>query len=112
MQRKLLLILTILVAAMVLPWGDAAAQMQWRETTQTVTVPSLNDPHLSDGIEIFGVNGAIIVRTPHRVQVRVFTILGQMVSQAVLNAGTSELKINARGIYIVKIGNITQKVAL
>ena len=112
MQRRLAIIFTILVAAIALPWGDAVAQMQWRETTLTARVPSLNDPLFSDGVEIYGINGSIIVRTPHKVQVRVFTILGQMVSQAVLNAGTSELKINARGIYIVKIGNITQKVAL
>lgn len=91
---------------------EVCAQMQWRESTGAVNVPSLNDPRIGDGVEIFGVNGSIIVRTQHRVQVRVFNILGQLVSQATLNAGTSELKINARGIYIVKIGNITQKVAL
>lgn len=100
------------VVALTMPWADATAQMQWRESTQTVTVPSLNDPRQSDGVEIFGQNGAIIVRTTHRVQVKVFTILGQLVSQSTLNPGTSELKINSRGIYIVKIGNVTQKVAL
>ncbi len=112
MLKRLVLILTLGVAAVMLPWSEAAAQMQWRETTHTVQVPSLNDPSQSNGVEIFGVNGAIVVRTPHRVQVKVFTILGQLVSHAVLNAGTSELKINSRGIYIVKIGNVTQKVAL
>ena len=112
MFRKMLLILTVALSAMMMPWCDAAAQMQWRETTHTVSVPSLNDPRQSDGVEIFSQNGAIVVRTPHRVQVKVFTILGQLVSQSVLNPGTSELKINARGIYIVKIGNVTQKVAL
>lgn len=112
MLKRLVLILTLGVAAVMLPWSEATAQMQWRETTHTVQVPSLNDPSQSNGVEIFGVNGAIVVRTPHRVQVKVFTILGQLVSHAVLNAGTSELKINSRGIYIVKIGNVTQKVAL
>ena len=112
MLRKILLILTVALSAMMMPWCDAAAQMQWRETAHTVNVPSLNDPRQSDGVEIFGLNGALVVRTPHRVQVKVFTILGQLVSQAVLNPGTSQLRISARGIYIVKIGNVTQKVAL
>ncbi|MGN0212576.1 MAG: DUF6383 domain-containing protein [Muribaculaceae bacterium] len=112
MLRRRLFILAVGLWVMMMPIADAHAQMQWRESSQPVSVPSLNDPRQSDGVEIFGVNSSIIVRTPHRVQVRVFTILGQMVSQAVLNAGTSELKINSRGIYIVKIGNVTQKVAL
>ncbi len=97
---------------MLLTGSNAYAQMQWRESSVPANVPTLNDPRLSDGVEIYGANGSIVIRTSHRVQVRVFNILGQMVSQTVLNAGTSELKINSRGIYIVKIGNITQKVAL
>ena len=91
---------------------QAMAQLQWRETTHKVTGRSLTDPSVTDGIEIYGANGVITIRTQRRIQVKVFTILGQIVSQATLNPGISELKINARGIYIVKIGNITQKVAL
>lgn len=97
--------------ALTLPYMGFA-QMQWRESNAAISVPSLNDPRLSDGVEIYGINSSIIVKTQHKVQVRVFNILGQLVSQATLNAGTSELRINSRGIYIVKIGNITQKVAL
>lgn len=95
---------------MVLP--AAAQQMQWREATQEVTTQALNDVRQSDGVEIIRGQESIIVRTPQRVQVRVFTILGQLVNQSTLPAGTSELQIKSRGVYIVKIGNITQKVAL
>ncbi|MBQ4367063.1 MAG: hypothetical protein II786_03145, partial [Muribaculaceae bacterium] len=63
-------------------------------------------------VEITGKDGVITVRTPRRITVRVFTILGQNVSMATLNPGVSELRIGARGIYIVKVGNLTQKVAL
>ena len=81
--------------------------MVWRESSRSITKPSLNE-----GIEIFVFDGVVCVRTPHRIQVRVFTILGQLVSQSYLNPGQSELKIASRGIYIIKIGNITQKVAI
>ena len=60
----------------------------------------------------FPSNGVITIRTTRRINVRVFTILGQNVSSATLNPGTSELRIGSRGIFIVKIGNLTQKVAL
>ena len=74
--------------------GMYAQQTQWQETKHAVQAES--------DLEITGKDGVIVVRTTKRIQVRVFTILGQMVSQAVLNAGTSELKINSRGIYICK----------
>ena len=80
-----------------------AQQAQWQETKHAVQTES--------DLEITGKDGVIVVRTTKRIQVRVFTILGQLVSQATIGAGTSELRL-ARGIYIVKIGNLTQKVAL
>ncbi|MBQ7691462.1 MAG: hypothetical protein IJT30_09800 [Muribaculaceae bacterium] len=106
-------ILTTLITLIALAVSNmASAQMMWRETNREVTGRSLTDPKLTDGIEIYGNAGTITIKTPKRITVRVFTILGQSVSQAVLNPGTSELKIGTRGIYIVKIGNLTQKVAL
>ena len=81
-----------------------AQQLQWQEAKHA----SISD---SD-VEIFGKDGEIVIKTNRKIHVRVFTILGQLVSQAVLNPGTSQLRISARGIYIVKIGNVTQKVAL
>lgn len=113
MRSRILLVAAVVVSALVMPGLDARAQMQWHEVNgSSASVPSLNNPDESDGVEIAVSDGAIIVRTPQKVEVRVFTILGQLVSQATLNAGTSELKISSRGIYIVKIGNLTQKVAL
>ncbi|MDD5818002.1 MAG: T9SS type A sorting domain-containing protein [bacterium] len=93
--------------------GDMAhAQMQWREVQHKVQSKSLVDPAQTDGVEIFGKDGVITIRTQRRVTVRVFTILGQLVSQSTLNVGSYELKVGLRGVFIVKIGNITQKVAL
>ena len=89
----------------------AVAQLQWRET-RDVPGRSLVDPRQTDGVEIYGSNGVITIRTTRRITVRVFTILGQSVNSATLNAGIHELRIAARGIYIVRVGNITQKVAL
>ena len=102
----------LLTAVMLGMASTAMAQLQWRETTREVQGRSLTDPRLTDGVEIFGRDGVITIRTTRRINVRVFTILGQSVSQAILNPGTSELKLGTRGIFIVKVGNLTQKVAL
>ncbi len=106
-------IIFIAVLPVLLGPTGMAAKLRWQETKREIAGRSLTDPRYTDGIEIFGSNGVITIRTTHRIQVRVFTILGQLVSQSVLNAGTSELHMGSRGIYLVKIGNnITQKVAL
>ena len=109
-MRRLLVIL-----ALVLTLGlenVALAEVQWRETNKDVQGKTWNDPRQSDGIEIYGRNGTITIVTPKRITVRVYTILGQMVSQAILQPGTSELRLGSRGIYLVRIGNMTQKVAI
>lgn len=44
--------------------------------------------------------------------VKLFTILGQPVSQAQLPAGTSRFRVSARGIYILKIGSTTRRITI
>ena len=106
-------LLAILTFVLVVGLNQVAqAEVQWRETNREVQGKTWNDPRNSDGIEIYGSKGVITIVTPKRITVRVYTILGQMVSQATLQAGTSELRLGSRGIYLLKIGNITQKVAI
>ncbi len=63
-------------------------------------------------VEIRSVKGAIIIVSNRPVAVKVFTILGQLISQDTLPAGTSRLNISGHGVYIVKVADITCKVAL
>ncbi len=109
-MRRLLVILALVFT---LGLGNTAlAEIQWHETNREVQGKTWNDPSTSDGIKIYGRNGTITIVTPKRITVRVYTILGQMVSQATLQPGTSELKLGTHGIYLVRIGNLTQKVAI
>lgn len=63
-------------------------------------------------LEIKTAKGVIIITSSHPVQVKIFTILGQLVSSETLGSGTSQLHLGTHGIYIVKAGEITCKVAL
>lgn len=63
-------------------------------------------------IEIKVSPGTVVVISNKPVQVKVFTILGQLVSSDNVGPGVSRLQVNAHGVYIIKIGDITSKVAL
>ena len=63
-------------------------------------------------IEIKSARGVIIVTTNHPVQIKVFTILGRVVNSETLPAGKSQLQLPAHGVYIVKTGDLTCKVAV
>ena len=108
-MRKLIVILTLVFSLAIS--SIASGKVQWREVSGEIQGKSLTDARASDGVEIYQRSGAITIKTQHTIQVKVFTFLGQLVSQATLPPGTSELRLN-RGIYLVKIGNITQKVAI
>ncbi len=110
-MRRLFAILATVVLMALAPVA-VTARVQWQPVSGEVQGKSLTDAKATDGVEIFQRSGTIIIRTQRPVQVKVFTILGQLVSQATLPAGTSELRLGSRGIYMVKVGNITQKVAL
>lgn len=63
-------------------------------------------------IELKAAPNTIIVSSNHNVQIKIFTILGRLVSSETVSAGTSQLILPAHGVYIVKIGELTCKVAV
>lgn len=105
----------ILLALML---GCGAAPQTLAQTADDRTMWTLDGEERENGrdqtreIEISSKEGNIYIRTPRQVQVTVYTILGQIVTERTLNPGVSELKIGTRGIYLVKIEGKTQKVAL
>ncbi|GEM_PF-1494446 len=54
----------------------------------------------------------IVVSTSQQVRIKIFSILGRLVSDATLQPGTSRLSLDSHGVYIVKAGTLTCKVAI
>lgn len=63
-------------------------------------------------IEVSTLPGTIMINATRTVQVKVFSILGQLVSSETIPVGVSQLHLNTHGLFIVKIGDLTCKVAL
>lgn len=104
-------ILTLTVCVLALPQG-VEARKSWE---------SLRQERISEGrvvtrtpeVEVCTLPGTIMISTTKPVQVKVFSILGQLVSSETIPAGLSQLNLGTHGLFIVKVGNdITCKVAL
>lgn len=62
--------------------------------------------------EIKAARGVIVIHTTKPTQVKVYTILGQLVNRETLQAGQSQMNVSAHGVYIIKTPELTCKVAL
>ena len=97
-----------MLAAAVLAVDTAAAPGPPRWETVDTVVESLSD----DRVDITVRDHYIYVFSPRPVTAKLFTILGQPVTQAQLSSGTSRLRIDARGIYILKVGSLTRRITI
>ena len=100
----------LVFSGFVLP--TAVAQTTMEKEIWKIDDNRQNEPVQEAPIEFSSKDGSIYIRTPRKVQVVVYTILGQIVTDRTINPGLSELKIGVRGIYLVKIEGQTQKIAL
>lgn len=64
------------------------------------------------GVDITVRDNYLYLTVSKPVTVKVFSILGQLISQETLQPGTRRLRIAARGIYILKIGAVTRRITL
>ncbi len=79
--------------------------------TVRADVSGLSSVARDNDVEIRVSPGHVVVIASQPVQIKVFTILGQVVSNESLPAGTSRLPLS-HGVYIVKVGDLTCKIAV
>lgn len=63
-------------------------------------------------MEIRASRGVIYIVTNRPVQVKVYSILGHLVAQSSLQSGNYKMTLNNHGVYLIKIGDLTCKVAV
>ncbi|MBD5189042.1 MAG: T9SS type A sorting domain-containing protein [Bacteroidales bacterium] len=102
--------LLILIVALITAAPAAAASNKW-ETLKTERADAKTVVKETE-LEIKTASSTIIVTSNHNVQIKIFTILGRLLNSETLPPGTNQLTLPAHGVYIVKIGNITCKVAV
>lgn len=110
MKRKLLIFIIMMSAAAFVSQPVYAAAKDWEQPkTEHRDAKSIVK---EAEIEILTAPSTIIVVSSHQVQIKVFSILGRLISAETLQPGTSQLTVGAHGVYIIKAGELTCKVAV
>ena len=65
-----------------------------------------------DNPEIRVNEGYVYVTTSRTITVKVFSILGQLISEETIQPGISRFRLPSRGIYILKAGAITKRITI
>ncbi|MDE6085209.1 MAG: T9SS type A sorting domain-containing protein [Muribaculaceae bacterium] len=105
MKRFIFILLTISLYAL-----QASAQRLWEEMeTRTQVMERIGD---IDFLDVNVKEGYVYITTSRPVSVKIFSILGQLISQKDIPAGTQRVHIAARGIYILKIGSVTKRITI
>ena len=87
-----------------------ANNRSWQETKPTE--PTAIERTDSEQIEVYTRDGYIYITTTRPVTVKIFSILGQLISSEKIAAGTHRCRIDSRGIYILKAGPITRRITI
>lgn len=110
-MKKILCHILLLGAAVI----AAPIQMYAAKSWEVIRSERLSEGRVvtrTTEMEVRTTPGTILINTSRPVQVRVFSILGQLVSSETIPAGMSQLNIGSHGLFIVKAGDVTCKVSL
>ena len=106
-MRQLLVILIVALASVFA--SGAIPRWESLDTPGNIFTEQRID---TDGVELVVRDNTIYIMSQKPVSVKVFTILGQLVTQDTLPAGAHRLQMKTKGIYILKIGTTTRRVTI
>jgi hypothetical protein len=109
MKKFSTILLTLAIAAS-LNQGFAA-KPAWEEVNSPRQVIVQNLDNEGD-VAIAVSEGYIYVSCENTVTVKIFSILGQLISQETLKPGMHRIKLASRGIYILRAGSTTRRITL
>lgn len=107
-KRNITRLLACLLLTVVSAMAEAAPSWEKIASGSSEIIENVN----SERIDVRVADCNIILSISSASQVKVFTILGQLVAQQKLEPGVWSMSIPARGIYILKVGSVTRRVTI
>lgn len=107
--RKIFII--AMLAAISATGSHAAQSSAWEEVS--TSIPQIAQPIDTDGsISVAVYDDYIYIHSDQQVTVKLFSILGQLIAQETVKAGTHRIRIKSRGIYILRAGTVTRRITI
>lgn len=112
MSRIGYLLKSLAVAVMLVVAADVAAAptRNWEKVSSAVT--EVTEADSMEAVDVRVSDGYVYICVLQPTPVKVFTILGQLVTKQNLEAGVWRLPLSARGIYILKVGSQTRRITI
>lgn len=112
MKRRIKYLLCLLVG-ITFAAQPLAAQHSPQTWHETKSISGTFKPIASQpDIEVFSAPNEIIVKVNHQTEIRIFTILGKLVSSEHLQPGIFKYHLDSHGIYIIKTEESSCKIAI
>lgn len=109
MIRRLSLIIILALSCLSLPAAEAITWEQTDSAPRNIVMERL-DPDTNTAIATAG--EYIYIETSRPVEIKLFTILGQLIGHRHLEPGLHRLRIASRGIYLIKVGSLTRRIVI
>ncbi len=100
------LLIAIIISASIL---TARSDTAWETLNTSVRNEQIVE---NDDINISSHDGYVYLSTPHSTNVKIFSILGQLISQKDIQAGSYRIRLASKGIYILRAGSITRRITI
>lgn len=92
--------------------ASAASSPTWEDVNALPREIVAKETADSD-ISALGISGGYVyISVRQTSSIKIFTILGQLVTQQQLKPGTYRIKLLQRGVYLLKAGSITRRIAI
>ena len=110
MKKTALIFITALLAAASV--SDTVAGPVRPPVWEQVQTGVQNPADDGDRVDVTAKDGYIYVSVTRPMTVRIYSILGQLVSQQNVQPGMTRVKIGTRGVFILKAGQVTRRVTV
>lgn len=111
-MKKLALLLALVACVWCADSVSAQTRVPVWEVVQVEEEGTDSSTAAPDALEADVRDGKVFIRVQHPVEVRVYSILGQLVTKRKVVAGTTALTLGSRGIYILKTDTVTRRINL
>ncbi len=100
------------ITALAVSASATSAVRTWEEVDSRPQHATMEMMTESDDVQVSTRDGYVYVSLRRPANVKIFTILGQLIVQQQLKSGVHRFRLGSRGIYLLKAGSLTRRITI